>query len=289
VNTFTAATPINSLNIPMTAFTATDDVAVIGYKITTSSTVPTAGSAGWTASAPATFTVAADGTYMLYPWAKDASGNVSLAFGSPRTVVVDATRPVVNTFTATSPTNSLNIPITAFTASDNVAVTGYQITTASAPPAAGSGSWSSTQPTIYAVSTDGTYALYPWVKDAAGNVSLAFGSPRTVAVDITRPVVNTFTATTPTNSLGIPITAFTASDNVAVAGYKITTSSTAPTSGSAGWTASAPTTYTVAAAGTYTLYPWTKDASGNISLVFGSPRTVVVQTTQKLYLPLVRR
>ena len=62
-------------------------------------------------------------------------------------------------------------------------------------------------------------------------------------------------------------------------GYKITASSTAPAAGDAGWTATAPTTYTVASAGTYTLYPWAKDAEDHVSAVFGSPRTVVVTTT----------
>ncbi len=41
----------------------------------------------------------------------------------------DFAAPTVNTFTATTPSNSLTIPITAFTASDTVGVTGYLITT----------------------------------------------------------------------------------------------------------------------------------------------------------------
>ncbi len=99
--------------------------------------------------------------------------------------------------------------------------------------------------------------------------------------DTTKPVVNTFTATTPTNSLNIPVTAFTASDTggSGLAGYLITESSTPPSAGAAGWTVTAPTTYTVGGAGTYILYPWAKDAAGNVSLVFATPRTVVVDTT----------
>ncbi|MCX6034629.1 MAG: right-handed parallel beta-helix repeat-containing protein, partial [Chloroflexi bacterium] len=93
--------------------------------------------------------------------------------------------------------------------------------------------------------------------------------------DLTAPTVNTFTATTPSNSLNIPITAFTASDAVGVTGYLITTSLTPPAAGAGGWTGTAPTTYTVASEGSYTLYPWAKDAAGNVSSVFASPRTVV--------------
>jgi DNA-binding beta-propeller fold protein YncE len=90
------------------------------------------------------------------------------------------------------------------------------------------------------------------------------------------PVVNSFTATSPSSSLNIPITAFTASDNVAVTGYLITESATPPAAGAAGWTSTAPGTYTVASYGNYTLYPWARDTAGNVSAVFATPRTVVV-------------
>lgn len=112
----------------------------------------------------------------------------------------DSTKPTVNSFTATTPTTaSRAIPITAFTASDNITVTGYAITTSSTPPAAvnpPSGVWSTTAPTSYTVAADGTYTLYPWAEDAAGNVSLAFGSPRTVVVDTLHPTVS---STSPVN------------------------------------------------------------------------------------------
>jgi hypothetical protein len=222
--------------------------------------------------------VASDGTYTLYPWAKDAAGNVSAAFGTPRTVVVDATAPTVTGFTATTPSASLNIPVTLFTATDSVGVTGYMVTTSSTPPTAGAAGWTGTAPTSYTVASDGTYTLYPWAKDALDNVSAAFGTPRTVVVDTTAPTVTGFTATTPSASLNIPITLFTATDSVGVTGYLITTSSTPPTAGATGWTGTAPTSYTVASDGTYTLYPWAKDALGNVSAVFGTPRTVVADT-----------
>jgi len=109
-------------------------------------------------------------------------------------------------------------------------------------------------------------------------------------IDTTKPTVDTFTVTTPSNSLNIPITAFTASDNISVAGYLITTLSTPPAAGNSGWAGTAPTTYTVASAGSYTLYPWAKDVAGNVSLVFSTPREVVVDaTTFQIFLPLVIR
>jgi hypothetical protein len=124
------------------------------------------------------------------------AANVSARIGSPATVVVDATAPNVTAFTATSPSTSLNIQITSFTAYDVVGVTGYQITTSSTPPFAGGGGWSGIAPTTHTVSSDNTYNLYPWAKDALGNVSAVYGSTQTVVVDTTPPTVS---STTPSN------------------------------------------------------------------------------------------
>ncbi|MBI5870406.1 MAG: Ig-like domain-containing protein, partial [Actinobacteria bacterium] len=96
VTSFTATTPSNSPNIPITSFNATDNIAVTGYQITTSPTAPLAGDGGWQGAAQANYTVAADGTYTLYPWAKDAAGNVTAVFDTPRTVVVDTIPPTVD-------------------------------------------------------------------------------------------------------------------------------------------------------------------------------------------------
>ncbi|MBI5869456.1 MAG: Ig-like domain-containing protein, partial [Actinobacteria bacterium] len=102
----------------------------------------------------------------------------------------DGSAPSVTSFTATTPSNSLDIPISSFSATDNIAVTGYQITTSATPPAAGGGGWSGSAPSTNTVASDGTYTLYPWAKDAAGNVSSVFATPRTVLVDTTPPTVD---------------------------------------------------------------------------------------------------
>jgi MBG domain-containing protein len=83
--------------------------------------------------------------------------------------------------------------------------------------------------------------------------------------DTTAPTVNTFTMPATATSLTVNVTAFTASDIVAVTGYKITESATAPLPGDAGWTATAPSTFTFSGAGTKTAYAWAKDAAGNVS------------------------
>ncbi len=190
---FGATTPVNTLTVPLTAnsLSATDNSGgsgVSGYKITTTPTQPTASETGWTSAPPTTYPVAGQGTYILYPWAKDQAGNVSTVYGAPVTVVVDQTAPTVSTFTAPATSKSRTITITDFTAVDTggSGVSAYQITTSSTAPTAGSSSWSVSKPTSYTVPADTTYTLYPWVKDAAGNVS-AVATPLSVIVDATPP------------------------------------------------------------------------------------------------------
>lgn len=139
--------------------------------------------------------------------------------GAYEALVDPAAIPVVDTFTAASPVASLDIPITAFTASDDVGVTGYKITESGTPPLAGDAGWSDTAPTVYTVSEDGDYTLYPWVKDAPGNVSPVFASPASVTVT-PPPVLVTVTETTGTPLAGKPVYVF---DGTTYAGYHKTT------------------------------------------------------------------
>lgn len=92
------------------------------------------------------------------------------------------------------------------------------------------------------------------------------------------PIVTSFGATTPSNSIDIPITSFTASGDEGVTGYLITEDATPPEADSLGWSATAPTIFTVASGGNYTLYPWAKDDAGQVSAVYGSPAAVTVNT-----------
>ena len=64
-------------------------------------------------------------------------GNVSAAKSA--TVIItlpDTAAPVVGTFTLPATATSLTVPVTALSASDNVAVTGYLVSTSSTKPAA---------------------------------------------------------------------------------------------------------------------------------------------------------
>jgi hypothetical protein len=92
--------------------------------------------------------------------------------------------------------------------------------------------------------------------------------------DVTKPVVNTFSIPSTSTSLVVSVNSFTASDNKAVTGYLITESSTAPLAGNAGWTTSAPASYSFTTEGTKTLYAWAKDAAGNVSASLNGQVTI---------------
>ena len=128
VTGFSATSPSNNLSIPITLFTALDDVGVTGYMITQSSTAPSSGDAGWTGTAPSAYSVSVDGSYTLYPWAKDVDGHVSVLYGSPVTVLVDTTAPDTSiTGNPSNPTSSTSATFT-FSGSDagGSGVAGYE-------------------------------------------------------------------------------------------------------------------------------------------------------------------
>jgi hypothetical protein len=83
--------------------------------------------------------------------------------------------------------------------------------------------------------------------------------------DVTKPIVTAFTIPASSTSLVVPVSSFTASDNMAVTGFMLTESATAPLASVAGWSTDYPSSYTFATEGTKTLYAWAKDAAGNVS------------------------
>jgi hypothetical protein len=92
--------------------------------------------------------------------------------GSP----TDLIAPVVTAFNIPSASSSLIAPVSSFTATDNVGVTGYLVTESASTPLAGDAGWSATAPASYEFATAGTKTLYAWAKDAAGNVSLSLSA-----------------------------------------------------------------------------------------------------------------
>ena len=107
----------------------------------------------------------------------------------PVTPQTDTTAPAVTAFTMPPTAASLSVAISAFTATDNVVVTGYMVTQSATPPAAGAVGWTATAPATVTAAAAGSQTFYPWVKDAAGNVS-AVGTPVTVTITLLIPPVN---------------------------------------------------------------------------------------------------
>lgn len=116
--------------------------------------------------------------------------------------------------------------------------------------------------------------------DGSSNLTIDFGFYEKPA-DSSAPVVDGFTVPAVSTSFAIPITLFTATDDIGVTGYLISTTNTPPAPDAAGWADTAPSSYTVAADGAYTLYPWAKDESGKVSSVYASPASVTVNTVTK--------
>jgi hypothetical protein len=85
--------------------------------------------------------------------------------------------------------------------------------------------------------------------------------------DTILPTVTSFSIPANATSLTVSITSFTASDTggSGLAGYMITETPVRPAAGAAGWSATAPTSYTFESAGSKTIYAWAKDGAGNVS------------------------
>lgn len=171
ITVFSVPVLINNLKVPVTAFAASDNVAIAGYMITLSNVPPSVSAASWSGTAPKTYTSNTPGLKTLYAWAKDKAGNLSIP--AMAKVNIDTTRPIVGTFAIPPTTNTLTIPVTAFIATDNTAVTGYLITENATPPSLQAASWTASAPTSYKVANEGPKTLYAWAKDGAGNVSAA--------------------------------------------------------------------------------------------------------------------
>jgi len=240
-------------------------------------------------TSPQSYSGLSDGSHTFQVRAIDKAGNAD-ATPASYTWTVDTTSPTVFSITsiAGNPTNGSPIPVT-ITFSEPVcgfdSTTGVDLNVTNGTTSSlTSGSNGSTVYTFNLTpSGQGLVSFYLMagsVYDGGCVTPLNYNSVNSATFSITfdtvSPTVDSFTATSPSTSLNIPITSFTASDTVGVTGYLITESATAPVAGDAGWSATALAKYTVEGTGSYTLYPWAKDGAGNVSAVFGAPPTVTV-------------
>ena len=181
VTAFAIASTSSSLTVPITMFTATDNVAIAGYLVNEASTTPSISDSGWASTTPSMYTFATQGSKTLYAWAKDASNNISDSKSATTTISLpDGIAPVVSVFTIPATSTSLTVPITTLSATDNVGVAGYLVTEASTTPSLSDPSWTTTPITSYTFGTQGTKNLYAWAKDAAGNISVPLSATTTI-------------------------------------------------------------------------------------------------------------
>lgn len=177
--------------------------------------------------------------------------------------------PTVSGFTVTSSPTSFTLAVTDFTVNESAVK--YLITESSVRPAVNNEGWSNTKPTTYTIDSEGTKILYAWAQDIAGNISVA----RTVTVTVTiqAPAVTAFVLPTTSPTKIIPITTFTLSTTGI--SYLITESTTPPLAAStAGWSSNRPAAYTVGTDGLKTLYAWTKNIAGEVSVSKNAQVTV---------------
>ena len=240
---------------------ASDNTGVTGYYLSEDdNTAPTLSST-WLDGEPTSYTLSGEGSHTLYLWVKDAAGNISDVAST--SVNYDATAPVISEFTCPETTTEATIAL-AITASDAQGVTAYLVKEENITPGIDDSNWTESQPSNYTLSAEGIHTLYLWVKDAAGNISDVSSS--SVIYDATAPVISAFScpATTDVATVSLSITV---SDNTGITGYYLSEdNNTAPTLLST-WLDSEPTSYTLSAEGSHTLYLWVKDEAGNISEV----------------------
>ena len=188
----------------------------------------------------------------------------------------DTTKPTV-TFSMPATSSMMTVAMT-FSATDNVAVTGYMVTASSTAPLASATGWTAAAPASYSFTSAGAKTLYAWAKDAAGNVSLGKSAGVTVTmvsgIDKRAPRIKFFRIPRRSHSLTVPIKAFVAVDRVGVTGYQVSESSVADDNN---WSAAAPTSHTFATAGEKKLFAFVKDAAGNVAR---AKRRVVIRLTE---------
>ena len=203
-----------------------------------------------TNAAPATgwqpggsFILTANGNY--YAWAKDAAGNVSegYAFTVAR---VDTGKPVVDAVTVPETWGSSGMA-TILATDTGSGIAAYAVTQNSTAPSTG---WQSSDSSI--LTANGAY--YAWAKDTVGNVSAGYAFTMAM-VDATKPVISEVSVPTDWADAA-EITVVASDDETGIAGYALSKSGTAPTTG---WQTSPK--LTVTANGSY--YAWVKDGAGN--------------------------
>lgn len=256
-----------SMTATISELTATDNIGVTAYLVTETTSTPSLTNPKWSQSPPTAYTFSSMGKNTLHAWVKDAIGNISANKSASVTIVDYLTdiKPPTITTVASTPTAS-KISITWKTNEDSDSVVTYGIT-----DTYGHSTSSKTLATSHSIEvTDlipGTlYHFRISSTDASSNTTITEDYTLTTKSDTTSPAVTAFSIPASSTSMIVPIKKFTATDDVGITGYMITRSTTVPFASSTDWLAAPPSNYDFARAGTVSLYPWVKDAAGNVSM-----------------------
>lgn len=211
-----------------------------------------------------------DSTFSGWEGACSGSGSCVVPMDSPKEVVakfvITVTIPTITTFTLPTTSNSLSVGISSFTASDDLAVTGYCLAETNSSTGC---AWSAAAPIGYTFASEGSKVLYAFVRDAAGNISASRNANTTI--DITTPTITLFTLPATSNSLGIAIDSFSVSDNIGVTDYCLVEINN---SSACSWSPTKPASYTFASDGSKVLYAFVRDIAGNISASSNASTTI---------------
>jgi bacillolysin len=257
-----SGTTDTTTNLSWTA--STDNVAVTGYNVYKGASLITtvAGTTynvtGLTASTAYTFTVKA----------KDAAGNLSAVSNDAAITTlptpVDTTSPSIPASLTASGTTDISTNLSWTAATDNVAVTGYNVYN-------GATMITTVTATTYSVtglSPSTAYTFTVKSKDAAGNLSDASNEANitTLATDTTPPSAPSALTASGTTATSTNLSWTASTDNVAVTGYNVYNGATLVTTITG-------TTYAVTGLSPSTTYSFTikaKDAKENLSAASNS-------------------
>ena len=326
VTSFAIPATTAALTIPITTFTAADNVGVTGYILTESAVAPLAGDSGWTATAPANYTFSSSGSKTLYAWARDAAGNVSAQSASasattqsvPDTtapvcgngvketgetcddgnnvsgdgcsstcIVEDITAPSVPTGLTAAAVSSSQIDLTWNASTDSSGIVAYNIYRDGGTTLVGSTASTSYSDTGLSDSTTYSYAVRAF--DLSGNISNASSSASATTQsvpDTTAPSAPTGLTATAVSSTQINLSWSASTDNVAVTGYKIYRGGALVTSLPSPVTSYSDTGLSASTAYSYTISAY--DAAGNESGQSNSTQAATQALTSEI-IPAERR
>ncbi len=216
VTSFTIPTLSASTTVPVTAFTATDDIGVTEFLITETSSTPSLSNSNWTSSTPAFFIFGGSGTRTAYAWARDAAGNISQNISA--TIAVDSSPPSVPQSLSATSTFPSSVDLSWASSTDVIGVAGYQVFRNGIQIASSTGA--SYIDTGLTPSTTYSYNI-----TAYNDASLVSGDSASANVttlsDTTPPSVPAGLTAAATSSIEVVLSWTPSTDNVGVSGYQI--------------------------------------------------------------------